>query len=462
MLFRITRAAYQPGGSMVVGPFQQIPIDGGATADLYLLRYDDAGRLRSPLTETQLKGSLAGISDVFLFSHGWNNIFATALDRYRSFITGYIQQRRQYAVPVEAGYRPLLTGIIWPSTDFVLPWEAGPKIAAAPDPDGPEASQTEQMLSFVTEHFDLDTDAAFTELVDGRTELDADEARQAAAIVLAELWPDADPDDGASRPAVDELLAAWSTIDGAQTPVPADPDDFGTVGQAATATGPAVAGGFSLDPRSLLRMATVWKMKARAGQVGVAGVGPLVRHVLDHSGARLHLVGHSFGARLLLSALTSAESARPAHSMLLLQAAVNRWCFAEDVAGTGRPGGYNPVLNLVEKPILTTFSAYDEPLTKVFQLAMRGGHLGEPDIAALGNTELYGALGGFGPAGLGALSAIESAAIPGSEDYDLAGGRKVIAIDGSIKIGGRPAITGHGDISNQTTWWALHCLTRPL
>ena len=83
--------------------------------------------------------------------------------------------------------------------------------------------------------------------------------------------------------------------------------------------------------------------------------------------------------------------------MLLLQAAVNRWCFAKDVAGTGRTGGYNPVLNRVEKPIMTTFSAYDEPLTKVFHLAMRGGHLGEPDIAALGDPELYGALGGFGP-----------------------------------------------------------------
>jgi hypothetical protein len=450
------------GGSMVVGPFQQIPIGGGATADLYLLRYDDGGRLRSPRTEAQLKGSLGGMSDVFVLSHGWNNIPVTALERYRDFITGYIQQRQQYDIPVPAGYRPLLVGVIWPATDFVLPWEAGPEIAASPDPGGTEAARTEQMLSFVTESLDPDTDAALTELVDGRTAVDAGEARQAAAIVLAELWPDADPDGGATPPTVDELLAAWSAMDGAQAPGPVDPDDFGTVGQGAPAPEPAVAGGFSLDPRNLLRMATVWKMKARAGQVGVAGVGPLVRHILGGSGARLHLVGHSFGARVLLSALASSEPARPAHSMLLLQAAVNRWCFAEDVAGTGRPGGYNPVLHLVEKPIFTTFSAYDQPLTKVFQLAMRGSHLGEPDIAALGNTELYGALGGFGPAGLGRLGATMPAAIPGKEGYDLGGGREVIAIDGSREINGRPAITGHGDISNQTTWWALHCLTRAL
>ena len=446
---------------MVVGPFQQVPIGGGATADLYLLRYDDQGRLRSPLTELQLKGSLGGVSDVFLFSHGWNNVFAQAVERYRSFIAGYAGQRQQYDLPAPAGYQPLLVGVIWPSTDFVLPWEAGPKIAAAPDPEGPEAAQTEQMLSYVTESLDPDADARLTELVDGLTALDADQARQAAEIALAALWPGTDPDNGAPPPSVDELLAAWSAMDGAETPAPADPDDFGVVGGGPAATSPTAAGGFSLDPRNLLRMATVWKMKARSGQVGVAGVGPLTRHVLSESSARLHLIGHSFGARLLLSALASEAPARPAHSMLLLQAAVNRWCFARDVAGTGRAGGYQPVLSRVEKPILTTFSAHDGPLTKVFHLAMRGGHLGEPDIAALGDPELYGALGGFGPAGLGGLGATEPAAIPGREGYAAGGGRKVIAIDGGTKIDGRPAITGHPDISNQTTWWALHCLTMP-
>ena len=88
---------------MIAGTFRQIPIGGGATADLYLLRYDNAGRLRSPRTETQLKESLGAASDVFLFSHGWNNIFATAAERYRGFIEGYIQQRQQYSLPVPAG-----------------------------------------------------------------------------------------------------------------------------------------------------------------------------------------------------------------------------------------------------------------------------------------------------------------------------------------------------------------------
>jgi hypothetical protein len=445
---------------MVLGPFEQIAIGGGATADLYLLRYDDQGRLRSPQTEQQLRNSLRGVSDVFLFAHGWNNIPEKALERYRSFIAGYIAQRARYALAVPVDYRPLLIGVLWPSTDFVLPWEAGPTIAAAPDPDGPEAAQVEQMLSFVTSSLDPDADARFVELVDGRTSIGPDEARQAAEIVLAALRPTADPDDGSPPPSVDELLSAWARMDGAGATAPMDPDDFGSVGDGAAGTGPTVAGDFSLDPRNLLRTATVWKMKSRAGKVGAGGVGPLVRHVLGQSDARLHLIGHSFGARLVLSALVSETPARPARSMLLLQAAVNRWCFADDVARTGRKGGYSPALQQVEQPILTTFSPHDEPLTKVFHLAMRGGHLGEPEIAALGDPELYGALGGYGPAGLGGLGGTERAAVPDNEGYDLDGGRRVIAIDGGTAINGQPAITGHGDISNQTTWWALHCLTR--
>ena len=217
-----------------------------------------------------------------------------------------------------------MIGLIWPSTAFVLPWEAGPKIAAAGAPEGPEGAQTEQMLSFVTESLEPDADAMLTELVDARTALAAGEARQAAEIVLTALWPDADTEDGAPPPSIDEVLASWSAMNGVEALIPPDPDGFGTVDSDAASKGLAVAADVSLDPRDLLRMATVWKMKARAGQVGACGAGPLVRHILGHSAARLHLVGHSFGARLLLSALVSQKPARPAQSMLLLQAAVNR------------------------------------------------------------------------------------------------------------------------------------------
>lgn len=177
----------------------------------------------------------------------------------------------------------------------------------------------------------------------------------------------------------------------------------------------------------------------------------MLAEVLRESEARVHGAGHSFGARVMMSAIAVEPLPRRVRSLLLLQAAVNRWCFAPDVLGSGRPGGYHVVLDRVELPILTTFSPNDAALRQVFHLVMRGSHVGEPDIAAVVDTDRYGALGGFGPAGLGDASLKVPMSLP-DERYDLAGGHAVIALDGAGPIG------DHGDISNPATWWALHNL----
>jgi hypothetical protein len=442
---------------MVVGSYPPpFEIGNGVSANLYLLRYGADGQLMSPQTEQMLKNDLAGVSDVFLCSHGWNNTFDDAAKNYRTFVNGYMQQRANNAIPLRPDYKPVIVGVIWPSTSFLMPWEKGPQIAA----DSPVTSaRTEEMLRLVSESVDAVPAASFVELVDGTTRLTTASAREAAEIVLACLQTGVDPDDGSSPLTATELLDAWAALEGGGSEV-ADPDDFGGVGGGGAAD-PIAAGGLGfLDPRNLLRVGTLWLMKDRAGKVGAHGVEPLVRHILDESGARLHLIGHSFGARVLLSSLAFGQpQSRKARSMLLLQAAVNRWCFAADVAGTGVTGGYNPILTRVELPVLATFSKHDVPLTQAFQLAVRGSSLGEPDIAALGDTGRYGALGGYGPAGLGEKAEVQLAIAAGAGRYDLGRGGDVVAVDGGVELNGRPAIGGHGDVNNPTTWWALHCLT---
>ncbi|MCC9711839.1 hypothetical protein E4N62_45500 [Streptomyces sp. MNU76] len=440
---------------------QTVALAGGATADLFLLRYDSDGTLLSVETEKKVKRALATSSDVFLFSHGWNNVFQTALDRYRSFITGYAGQGQTYGVPKPPGYKPLLIGVIWPSTSFVFPWEAGPAIAAAPSPDGREAAEVEEMLQLLTESLPAPVRAAFVEHIDGRTALGRDDALQLADLALQFLRGEDADDGGSRRPNASEFLDVWAQLDGGDETF--DDDSSNEIGLVQEVDDEAVgmAGGFSLDPRNLLRAATVWKMKARAGDIGAHGVGPLVGHILSKDGPRLHLIGHSFGARVLLSALATAAPPRKAHSMLLLQPAVNRWCFASDVAGTGRKGGYHAVPELVERPVLTTLSKHDGPLHNFFHLAMRGSHLGEPDIAAVGNPDLYGALGGYGPSDNRQGRTARQDALSPQDRYDLANGARVIAVDGSLSIGNEPAIPSHGAISSPVTWWALHCLTRP-
>ena len=453
----------------MIGAVDQIEIGHGVTADLYLLRFDKDGKLKSPRTAEKFLAAAASASDVFCFSHGWNNTYDLALTNYRRFIRGFADQRRQLKLPLPAGYKPVLLGIIWPATSFVLPWEAGPEIAGAGDPA--VALADEEMLTFVSESLSAADQAILAELIDGRTELPPADAERAAAIVLSALWADDDADLAVPPPTAREFLDSWRALDeattgdvsiGGEDVFRAVPDD-GAVPDA----GLQAAGGFALDPRNLLRGATLWKMKARAGRVGANGVGPIVRTVLTQSATtRVHLIGHSFGARVMLSAVASGtfpsgEFPRKVFSMLLLQPAVNRWCFAPKVPGTDAVGGYNPVLDRVVKPILTTFSSADVPLHDFFHLAVRGGSLGELQIAAVGNSDLYGALGGYGPAGLGKLATTVKALAPGAKRYDLTNGSRVVAIDGGVVVGGSTAIAGHSEISNPVTYWALHNAVAP-
>jgi hypothetical protein len=101
----------------------------------------------------------------------------------------------------------------------------------------------------------------------------------------------------------------------------------------------------------------------------------------------------------------------------------------------------------------------DFPLHEAFHLAVRGSSLGEPDVAAFGDTGRYGALGGYGPAGLDATTVTLPAVAPHGGDYKAAAQVRVVAVDGGVVIDGKAAIDGHGDVSNPVTWWALRVLT---
>ena len=79
--------------------------------------------------------------------------------------------------------------------------------------------------------------------------------------------------------------------------------------------------------KEVLRVATYWQMKQRAGVVGRDGLGPLIDQLNARSpGTRIHLIGHSFGARLVSYALSGMHAAStgtpsPVKSLLLLQGA---------------------------------------------------------------------------------------------------------------------------------------------
>jgi hypothetical protein len=425
-----------------------LTIDGDVEVPFYIIPFDKRGLCVGPETRRHLLDRLrsGGFSDIFFFSHGWNNDWTVAVRRYEDFIEGFAGMRRARALPRPAGYKPLLVGIFWPSTALVFTEkEKGPQIAAGQPQAVDEAVAEERLeLEELAEELDAAQAAELYELTQ-KTRLTADEAWRLAEIATVFFSTKDDELGLDTTVTADELLEIWR-----QAPAVRDElDEF------IAAPGPQTAGFLSaLDPRNIVRTATVRKMKDRAGLVGGTGVHALLRDILDAGAARVHAIGHSYGAKIVLSATCAGPLPKQLHSMLLLQPALSHLAFAATVPSTTRPGGYHLALTRVRRPILATYSRHDFPLTKLFHLTVRRkADLGEARIAAAGQPpSKYAALGGFGPRHSGE-KLIDILDAPAA--YQLDENVRLYGVDGSRTI------SGHGAISNESTWWALNNLMSP-
>ena len=450
------------------GPYEQIDLGGGKKAPLYLVSFDQDGLCTAPQTRQALVEAArsGGFTDVFVFSHGWNNDWPTATRRYRDFFADFRQAREAHGGLPE-GYRPLLVGLFWPGTALVFGDEKAPSLAGGPiAADGPDDAAVRTLVESIGEiarELEPSQRERFYELASAEA-LGTAEAEELAALLLPLYQEGADPEDGASDLDAAALVELWRQLpdesDDEEEDEPAAKPRMVGVGGIAVAARPKAAGGVIGTlvglPRQAVRGFTVWQMKDRAGVVG-RGVSPLLRELLA-AGAELHLIGHSYGCKVLLSAICEgpplAEGA--VASLLLLQPAVNFWCFAADVDGQGFPGGYRDALRAVRQPILQTWSQQDVPLRRMFHLAVtrRKKDLGEPlKAAGLIEPDRYGALGGWGARGCGADEYRAISMPRAGETYpDLTAAKpRIYGLNG----GDNRLVNGHGDVVTAHTAWAL-------
>ena len=118
--------------------------------------------------------------------------------------------------------------------------------------------------------------------------------------------------------------------------------------------------------REVLRTLSYYEMKNRAGVVGQNGLGPLLASLRGPSGPpRIHLMGHSFGARLVSYTLAGLPADRtgpasPVKSLTLIQGAFSHFTFASSLMfDPSRAGGLAGDGSRVDGPLLATFSAAD-------------------------------------------------------------------------------------------------------
>jgi hypothetical protein len=401
----------------------------------------------------------AGTNEVFVFSHGWNNDHDSARNLYRAFFGNYAA----VSGPAPAGRNRCIIGILWPSKaldDVVNAAVANARVGGG----GPAASARGGSQA--------EADAAINAQLDEVGKLLGPES---AALIahLKTLVPDIQDSPAKQREFVDKLRQQLTSRESDSDEEPSSHTFLTGSGPtiltelskqappvaagAPTAPSPSTTGGAAglLDSFGIkggvikfLNLFSYFEMKERAGTVGANGVANFLNKLGD-TVERIHLLGHSFGARVVTAA-AKASSTNRLKSMTLLQAAFSHNAFQpnrgffRDVVGKSRIAG----------PILITHTFNDSAVGIAYPAASL---LSGQTAAAAPASDLAAAVGGpkspFGALGSnGALNMARGVAIFG----EMLGVGKPYAF-ATAKIYNLKAdqfIADHGDVTGREVAYA--------
>jgi hypothetical protein len=391
------------------------------------LKADGSFAHESQLQEA--KAAVAGADDVLVLSHGWNNDMPAARGLYRRLTDSVDAVRGQ--VPGAAGRRLAVIGVLWPSIKWADDADVAGGGASAGDAAGALVADIGQR--------DLDPAvAAQLQALVPRLETSA-EARQQYLDLLRSQLPD--PIEGDEDPPPPTL-----TEGDAETAFERARSAGGLTGTGVAgggATGISV-GGFLGAAKNLLNTTTYYTMRDRAGKVGSTGVASLLEQL--HAAApdaRLHLAGHSFGARVVSAAAKATHA--PVHAVALLQGAFSHYGFADDWDGHGGDGLFRAVPGRLHGPMVVTHTKNDKAVGLAYAIASRLAK--QVAVGIGGPDDRYGGIGRNG-----ALKTPE--AQPPAELLPVGGrygflGRRVANLRADAFI------SGHSDVAGREVAYAL-------
>ncbi|MBD5633993.1 MAG: hypothetical protein IAI49_05885, partial [Candidatus Eremiobacteraeota bacterium] len=208
----------------------------------------------------------------------------------------------------------------------------------------------------------------------------------------------------------------------------------------------------------LLNLTTYYVMKERGGTVGSVGAAPLVAAALAANPTlRVHLVGHSFGGRLVTSLANSLPAGSNVASLTLLQAAYSHYGLAPAPPGGGRPAGAfrNLVTNRkVTGEIAITHSVHDWAVGGAYPIASA---LSRDSASGLDTPDTSNSpWGGMGASGaMQTQEAFDDQLLDGHAAYaPLPAGKSIRNLKGDAFI------SAHGDVTGpQVAWALLHAIT---
>jgi predicted alpha/beta hydrolase family esterase len=416
--------------------------------------FDGSGALQNEVTLPD------GVTDVIVMSHGWNNDRADAEHLYEQLFTSFAPlasdlQNRKLAI----------VGVIWPSKRF------DELVAATASSNGAQGSAS------LSAPAGSASDALLAEKLEGMKAF-FDSAEQKALIdELHALIPDLEDNGSARKEFVEkarklldpgaadreDMSTVFFKDDGNEIMkrLKIDEEDLDTsvtdgaegsaslplgVGVVKPATGGAAGffgflSGFKAAAMNVMNFTTYYEMKSRAGKVGRNGVGPLVDKLAQQV-ERVHLVGHSFGGRVVTAAAAGSTTDR-IRSMSLLQTAFSHSGFSKE-----KKGFFRSVVDSrrVNGPIIVTHSVKDKAVGVAYPIASR---LNGDTAAALGDAnDKFGGLGRNGAQHMESGEAVEGKLLPVGGAYQFEAGK-------FYNLEANDLIPGHSDITGREVAQAI-------
>ena len=403
-------------------------------------QFDKNGNLTNPVSLP------SGVTDLLVISHGWNNNADEARGLYRRLFENFKALTKPGELP---GKTFAIVGVIWPSKKFDEMVAAAQTGGGASLDSGSVQALLEKLESMKPFFDDPGQQQTLDELkaMVGDLEDKASVRRAFVAKLRTLLDPGAAneedrsdaffKDDGNeifkslqidAEDLDEDLTAAEGT---ASMPV----RRAGSPGAAEGAAGlGSFLSGFKASAMNVLNFTTYYEMKARAGTVGKNGVAPLIDR-LEGSLSAIHLIGHSFGGRVV-SATAAASRTGKIRSLTLLQAA-----FSHNGFSRNRNGFFRSVVDngRVKGPILITHTKNDKAVGVAYPLASR---LNGDRAAALGDAnDEFGGMGRNGAQKMEANETEPGKLLAVGSQYRFAAG-KCFNLEASEFISDHGAVTG--------------------
>jgi predicted alpha/beta hydrolase family esterase len=408
--------------------------------------FDQKGNLENQVTLP------AGVTDLFVISHGWNNNADAARSLYRRFFESFVAVAQPNDLP---GRSLAIVGVIWPSKEF------DELVAVSGVPGGAEGAMSLGAA-------DTQSRKALEDKLDRMKDIFAESAQKQALDEAKALLPELEEKESARRAFVNKIRSlldptaanredasdSFFKDDGNELMknLKVDEEDLaeevaGTPGSAAmaprsgTASAPEGAAGlkeflsgFKAAAMNILNFTTYFEMKARAGTVGKNGVAKMIDGLAPQV-QRIHLIGHSFGGRVV-TATAANSSTEKVRSMSLLQTAFSHNGFSKSMGGF-----FRAVVDQqrVKGPILVTHTKNDKAVGVAYPLASR---ISGDKAAAFGDEhDVFGGLGRNGAQQMEAGETVVGKLLPVGSNYAFQPG-KFFNLEASEFIKGHSDITG--------------------